>query len=72
MPSMTITTDAAQATLLAAAVGRELGLTDSQGAPQSANAAEVKRFTIGLLRMTVRNYQEHMRSKEALAPFEPT
>lgn len=51
MAAMTITTDTGQALELAAAVGAKLSLG------RSANAAEVKVFTISLLEIVVKDYR---------------
>jgi hypothetical protein len=71
--TLTITTTAAQDQRIIAAFGRYLGLTDAQGVPRNATAAEVKAAMIAHIRTTVHTY-ETQRAIElaALQPLDPT
>jgi hypothetical protein len=73
MSTLTITTTAQQDQRIIAAFGRYLGLTDAQGAPRNATAAEVKAAMIAHIRTTVHTY-ETQRAIElaALQPLDPT
>lgn len=72
MPSMTITTDNGLAARLAAAVGRKLDLRDSNG-PRDATAAEVKKFTIDMLRGVVHDVErEQAQLQISVSAWEPS
>lgn len=70
---MTISTTGPQATRLAAAIGARMNLTDAQGKPRSATAAEIKTTIINELRSWVISYEEDIARKALVpAPFDPT
>lgn len=53
MPTLSIDMTAQQATRVAAALGKDRGLTDANGAPRSATAAEVRAWVIDVLKRLV-------------------
>lgn len=73
MPSMTITTDAGQAQRLATALGRKLDLRDN-GVPRDATAAEIKKFTVDMLRGVVHEYETERDRAQIQPPaaFDPS
>ncbi len=68
MATMTITTTAQNAADLAAAVGWKLGLNGS------ANAAQIKQFTIAFLQETDRQYKDYTARLAVVVPpvIDPT
>jgi len=57
MPDITISTTAAQTIRIAAAFGQYWRLTNPDGTPRDATAAEVKEYLVRQLKGVVRNYE---------------
>ena len=73
MPTQTITTDATQATRLAVSFGKQLNLTDGNGDPRDATAAEIKFATIQFLKKVVFDQEYKVKNDAISIPdFEPT
>jgi len=73
MPDVTFSFTAGQIARLQHAVGVEMGLTDENGAPRDATAAETKAYVIRLLRNRV-HITEKQEQEQAITvtPFDPS
>jgi hypothetical protein len=65
MPTMTITTNNAQAQRIATAFGRLKNRRNPDKSPRDATAAEVKSDTVDFLRSTVVNYERDVATQAA-------
>jgi hypothetical protein len=65
MPTLSIDVTAAQATRVAAALGKALGLVDANGAPRAATMAEAEAYVRDALRRVVLR-QERRDAEQAL------
>lgn len=73
MPSTTITYTAQEGQRFAAAVGRDLRLTNGGGAPRSATEAEAKEWLIAQMKkFTLDNERAEAEKAISLSPFQPT
>ncbi len=65
MPTLTITTNAAQATRIATAFGRLKNLREPDKTPRNATGAEVKAEVIDFIRQVVVNYERDVAMQAA-------
>ena len=71
MPSITFTTDAATAQRLAAALGTAWNLTNPDGTPRVATAAEIKLFGVQAYKRLVNDIEGQALQQAALAAAVP-